>query len=345
MQILIEGCDDRAVEVAARLCLEGHDLLLSGAWADRRAGIDAALHRLAQPFARLSDHPLPIQGQYQVAADVKHAAEGFDLHLQFGAERPGAQLQPGPLPLQLCSPAWLPFCHLTQPTPEAEALLSAAGFLLCTAREMQSADALCAAVADIPEGGRDLALSALLRSLRDQGIGLGARLLARDRARVCLPDETPEGLVSLRVLPSWIDYNGHMTESRYLAACSEVTDAVLRRAGFDLDYVAGGYSYYTVETHLRHLRESKSGQEILGETRVLGVDARRLHLLTILSVEGEAVATLEQMLLHVDMAAGRACAAPESLLRALRAMAAAASGVARPDWLGRGVRSLAPRPG
>ena len=35
----------------------------------------------------------------------------------------------------------------------------------------------------------------------------------------------------MTVLPGWIDYNGHMTESRYLFACSETTDAFLQHFG------------------------------------------------------------------------------------------------------------------
>ena len=35
-----------------------------------------------------------------------------------------------------------------------------------------------------------------------------------------------------RVLPSWIDYNGHMTEFRYLQVMSEASDVLLLRWGW-----------------------------------------------------------------------------------------------------------------
>lgn len=343
MRIAIEGSGSGSLELAARLCLTGHDLLLSAASGDSAAKLAGAVEQLELPLARLSDHPLPHRGTISFTQDRKSAPDAADLMVEWDADHVTVRGPSGPASLHLPKAAWLPFCHLPEAEPEVEAALTAAGFLLSTPGDLQSLDTLVVAVDDLPQAERAQALSALLRALRDQGLGVGARLLARDKARAAAPEETPEGLVRLKVLPSWIDYNGHMTESRYLAVCSEVTDAVLRRAGFDLSYVAGGYSYYTVETQLRHLRESKLGQEILGETRVLGVDARRLHLLTTLRVGGEEVATLEQMLVHVDMAAGRACAAPEELLKPLRALAQACTRPEGADWLGRGIRSIGPR--
>lgn len=339
MQILIDGDCERAMQLAAQLCLNGHEVVLSAALAGCRAGLDTLTDRLELPLARLSDHALPARGRMEVSEDLKGAAERADLCLQIGSggglcAGTGLMLQP-----ELPQPAWLPFCHLPQGTPETAALMEAAGFLLCTPDEILSLNALAASVSGLPQ--REEALSVLLRALRDQGLGPGGKLLARDQARETVPEAASEGPVRLKVLPSWIDYNGHMTESRYLAVCSEVTDVVLRRAGIDLSYVAGGFSYYTVETHLRHLRESKLGQEILGGTRVLGVDSRRLHLLTTLWVEGQEVATLEQMLVHVDMAAGRATAASEAALAPLRAMAAARAAEPLPEWLGRGIRRIA----
>ncbi len=58
----------------------------------------------------------------------------------------------------------------------------------------------------------------------------------------------PLVMARMQVLPGWIDYNGHMTESRYLFAASETADNFLRLIGADMDYVAGGHSYYTAET-------------------------------------------------------------------------------------------------
>ena len=53
-------------------------------------------------------------------------------------------------------------------------------------------------------------------------------------------EETLLQLYTDVVRPEWIDYNGHMTESRYLFAASETSDAFLRMIGADLDYVKSG---------------------------------------------------------------------------------------------------------
>ncbi|MFN3662505.1 carnitine 3-dehydrogenase [Yoonia sp.] len=167
---------------------------------------------------------------------------------------------------------------------------------------------------------RDSNLVGFLRTLKERDWGAGRVLNAHDSLRrdtaPLLDADGP--LVRLQVLPSWIDYNGHMTESRYLFAGSETSDALLRLIGADMDYVAGGHSYYTAETHILHLGEANLGDHLTGSVQVLDADEKRLHLFITIAKDGTAVATLEQMLLHVDMAAGKTCpAAPDILTRLL----------------------------
>jgi carnitine 3-dehydrogenase len=139
------------------------------------------------------------------------------------------------------------------------------------------------------------------------------------------------------VLPGWIDYNGHMTESRYLYAASETSDAFLRLIGADMDYVAGGHSYYTAETHIMHLDEAKLGDRLTGTLQVLSADEKRLHVFIRIEREGMAVASIEQMLLHVDMKAGRTCPAAAEVLARLMPIATAHAPLPRPDAAGRAV--------
>ena len=68
----------------------------------------------------------------------------------------------------------------------------------------------------------------------------------------------------MQVLPGWIDYNGHMTESRYYFANSETVDAFLRLIGAGMEYVAAGHSFYSAETHIRHLGEARLGDRLTG---------------------------------------------------------------------------------
>ncbi|WP_322891608.1 MULTISPECIES: carnitine 3-dehydrogenase [unclassified Yoonia] len=184
---------------------------------------------------------------------------------------------------------------------------------------------------------RDSNLVGFLRVLKDRDWGAGRVLKAHDAGRrdrvQTLDADAP--LVRLQVLPSWIDYNGHMTESRYLFAASETSDTLLRLIGADMDYVAGGHSYYTAETHIRHLGEAKLGDHLTGSVQVLAADDKRLHIFMTIAKDGQAVATLEQMLLHVDMAAGKTCPAAPAVLERLFAIRDAHARLPRPAGAGR----------
>ena len=187
---------------------------------------------------------------------------------------------------------------------------------------------------------RDGNLVGFLRALKDRDWGAGKVLREHDaRRRVALPDQTPTGvpmvMARMQVLPSWIDYNGHMTESRYLFAASETSDAFLRFIGADLDYVKSGFSYYTAESHIMHKGEAKLGDRLTGALQVLAADEKRLHIFISIQKDGVDVATIEQMLLHVDMTAGRAVAAPAAILDRLLPIAASHASLPRPDSAGR----------
>jgi carnitine 3-dehydrogenase len=189
---------------------------------------------------------------------------------------------------------------------------------------------------------RDSNLIGFLRALKDRNWGAGKVLRDHDaRRRVALAEASASGapleMARMQVLPGWIDYNGHMTESRYLFASSETVDAFLRHIGADVDYVKTGFSYYTAETHIMHLGEAKVGDALVGTVQVLAADEKRLHLFIRIRKGETTVATLEQMLLHVDMAAGRTCAAPAAILDRLRPIAADHASLPRPESAGRSV--------
>jgi carnitine 3-dehydrogenase len=129
------------------------------------------------------------------------------------------------------------------------------------------------------------------------------------------------------VLPAWVDYNQHMTEAAYLTAVGWGSDALFSYIGDDDAYRAAGHSFYTVETHIAYLREASEQDPILVTTRVLGVDRKRLHIYHEMFTPdvgtGTTLCTCEQMLVHVDIAAGRSAQIPETMRAALDAIAAA----------------------
>ncbi len=189
---------------------------------------------------------------------------------------------------------------------------------------------------------RDQNLVGFLRSLKDRNWGAGKVLRDHDERRreafhAGEATGAPLQMAELQVLPSWIDYNGHMTESRYLFCASEVADAFLRLIGADMDYVAGGHSYYTAESHILHKGEAKLGDRLTGTLQVIHADAKRLHHFITLTRGETVVATIEQMCLHVDMKAGKTCPALPAVLERLMPIAAAHAGLPRPEGLGRAI--------
>jgi carnitine 3-dehydrogenase len=129
------------------------------------------------------------------------------------------------------------------------------------------------------------------------------------------------------VMPAWVDYNHHMTEAAYLTAFGWASDALFSYIGDDDAYRAAGHSFYTVETHIAYLREAAEGAALRITTRVLGIDRKRLHIYHEMFREDDQslLATTEQMLVHVDMNAGRSSAIPPDISDALAAIAAAHS--------------------
>ena len=148
------------------------------------------------------------------------------------------------------------------------------------------------------------------------------------------------------VPPDWIDYNGHLTEGFYGVAFGAASDEALIHLGFDEDYRSLHGTFYTVETHIRFLREVHEGASISADTYVLGADSRRLHLHHDLLVDGhrDPAATQEAMLLHVfqlpDGGSPRASPMVEPVLGGALAVADAHADVVFPDHAGRGVRNL-----
>lgn len=157
-------------------------------------------------------------------------------------------------------------------------------------------------------------------------------------AEAALPGiDAPLALYETAVRPEWIDYNGHLTESGYLLVFGDSSDALFRFVGIDEAYRAAGHSLYTVETHLHNLREVAEGEPLRLTLQLLDADGKRLHLFHAMhhGRTGELLATAEQLLLHVDMTAGRVAPLPPVLAARLAAIREAHAHLPVPDRVGR----------
>jgi len=196
---------------------------------------------------------------------------------------------------------------------------------------------------------RDDYLVAIQQVLRESDIGAGATLRALE-ARLYADAASSHGaepagitgplrLVETPVRAEWIDYNGHMTDSRYLQVFGDAIDALYQRVGVDDAYRARGHMFYTVESHVRHVGEARLGDTLHADLQVLALDEKRLQVFHSLrrSRDDSLVATAEQMHLHVDTREKRSTAIDPTVLRRLRELGDAHATLPRPDGAGRSI--------
>jgi len=187
------------------------------------------------------------------------------------------------------------------------------------------------------EQKRDDCLVDVMTALKANDFAAGATLKAHGERLAALKPASGEGL-SVHVDSAWIDYNGHMTEWAYLKVFGDTTDVLLAKIGAGPDYVAAGHSFYTVESHLRHLGQARLGEAIRATTQILGADAKRLHIFhTMTGADGSVIATAEHMLLHVDAAADRAAPMLPAVAAAVAALVEAQAKLERPAAAGRAI--------
>jgi carnitine 3-dehydrogenase len=163
---------------------------------------------------------------------------------------------------------------------------------------------------------RDDYLVTIQQVLRQFNLGAGATLraleerlykesAARGQERIAAGIRAgargPLRVLDTLVRPEWVDYNGHMTDSRFLQVFGDATDALLRHAGVDDDYRKSGRALFTAESHVVHKAEARALEPLYVTSEVLEVDDKRLRLRHRLQrVSDDAlIATAEQLYLHV----------------------------------------------
>ena len=199
---------------------------------------------------------------------------------------------------------------------------------------------------------RDDYLVAIQQVLRQFNIGAGATLRALEErlyqdsgsAALAAPGGIEAGkplrLIETCVRPEWVDYNGHMTDSRYLQVFGDATDALFRAVGVDDAYRQSGRALYTVETHVTHSGEARALEPLYVTTQILGLDDKRVHLLHSLfrRRDERLVATGEQLYLHVNSAAAKAAPMDRAVHAKLEQIRVAHASIAGPATADRHLR-------
>jgi len=201
---------------------------------------------------------------------------------------------------------------------------------------------------------RDDYLVDIQQVLRRHNLGAGATLRALEerlyaqQARAARPEiETllsgasarPLRLLDAEVRPEWVDYNGHMTDWRYLQVFGDATDALFRHVGVDDAYRKSGRAFYTLESHVTHGAELRAQEPLYVHTRLLGLDDKRVHLFHELHRRRDEAlcATGEQLYIHVNTASAKAAPMEPALRSELARIHAAQAALPPPPQAGRHV--------
>ena len=189
---------------------------------------------------------------------------------------------------------------------------------------------------------RDDCLVAVMQGLKQVGFGAGETLAAYERKLFSGATVAPVNINNpievqrRRITADWADYNGHTNDSRYMQLSSEALDVFFRSVGFSNDYLATGRSFYTLESHIRYINESKVGDEIVVTAQVISLDDKKIHMHSVMShADGRVVATGEHIYLHVDTNLKKACPIGAELLLLLEPIAKAHANLSKPDGVGR----------
>ncbi|SFM45144.1 carnitine 3-dehydrogenase [Shimia aestuarii] len=195
---------------------------------------------------------------------------------------------------------------------------------------------------------RDNNIVSMMRALKAQDFASGAVLNAHDkrlsseagmvRCMADIADPAQPVVTVARAVPvDWLDYNGHMTESRYLHAFADATDRLMEIVGCDQEYIATGGSFFTAETHIRHIDEAHLGARIEVRTRVLNAEGKKMHVWHEMYAGDRLLATGEHILIHVSLETRRPAPPSEEIAENLRTLAAAQAGLPAPEGVGRHV--------
>jgi acyl-CoA thioester hydrolase len=111
------------------------------------------------------------------------------------------------------------------------------------------------------------------------------------------------------VLTEWIDYNGHMNDACYVVAFSQAVEGFM--AHIDLHEAfreEHSVSIYTLQSMVSYLQEVSEGESLIVKAQLLESDNKKLRVfLTMFHADtNDTLATMETLLLHMDMKNHRA---------------------------------------
>jgi acyl-CoA thioester hydrolase len=143
----------------------------------------------------------------------------------------------------------------------------------------------------------------------------------------------------LSIRPEWIDYNGHLNLAYYHVLFDQGADEELAILGLGADYAqTRGMTTYVAENHVCYVREVFQQDSVFVTGQIVDFDEKRLHIYQELRhADGWLAATLEGLVLSIDVSGPKVAPWPDDILAAITEAAARDAMLPRPDQLGRSV--------
>ncbi len=156
-------------------------------------------------------------------------------------------------------------------------------------------------------------------------------------------DEETAGVAvaSGKVLPEWIDVNGHMNVAYYVLAFDHGVDALWDQLRITSEYVeTSNCSTFAVECHITYQMELKEDAPFVVTSQILAYDDKRIHQFQRMYHADKLylAATAEWLNLHVDLSSRRVTPWPQSILSALQKFTERQGVLPKPPEVGQIIR-------
>ena len=140
----------------------------------------------------------------------------------------------------------------------------------------------------------------------------------------------------IAIEPGWIDYNNHLNMGYYPVIFDRTSDEVFSLFGFGPKYIAAtNQTTFSLEFHVRYLKEVKLGDRVRSSFHVIDHDAKRFHYFQeLFNEDGVLCATGEGLTVHVTLDGPKVTPMPEDILSRIAAMAAEHAKLERPQGVG-----------
>ena len=142
-----------------------------------------------------------------------------------------------------------------------------------------------------------------------------------------------------QIKSQWLDYNGHMNVAYYVLIFDMAGETLLRTLGLgEAVTQKTGISWVVLENHITYDREVTTGQTAEIGMQLLDYDHKRMHLyfeMYAAGTERYLAATLEQMVMCVDLTIRRSTSFPEKVLTNIQSLSLEQAHLKQPGNIGR----------